>query len=71
MVLPFIIAAALTAETSRPNCSFYEFGAPVEATFTATGLKPGEERTLNVDVVDDTGREIAQFVGTGFKLKGA
>ena len=24
---------------------------------------------VNVDVVDDTGREIAQFVGTGFKLK--
>ncbi|MBR4249209.1 MAG: PaaI family thioesterase, partial [Verrucomicrobia bacterium] len=22
----------------------------------------------NVDVTDDTGREIAQFVGTGFKL---
>ena len=24
---------------------------------------------VTVDVVDDTGREIAQFVGTGFKLK--
>lgn len=24
---------------------------------------------VNVDVVDGTGREIAQFVGTGFKLK--
>ena len=24
---------------------------------------------VNVDVVDDMGREIAQFVGTGFKLK--
>ena len=24
---------------------------------------------VNVDVVDDTGREIVQFVGTGFKLK--
>ena len=24
---------------------------------------------VNVDVVDDTGREIAQFVGTGFKLR--
>ena len=24
---------------------------------------------VNVEVVDDTGREIAQFVGTGFKLK--
>ena len=23
---------------------------------------------VNIDVVDDTGREIAQFVGTGFKL---
>ena len=23
---------------------------------------------LNVDVTDDTGREIAQFIGTGFKL---
>ena len=24
---------------------------------------------VNVDVADDTGRDIAQFVGTGFKLK--
>ena len=24
---------------------------------------------VNVDVADDTGRDVAQFVGTGFKLR--
>ena len=24
---------------------------------------------INVDIVDDTGRDIAQFIGTGFKLR--
>ena len=24
---------------------------------------------VNVDVTDDTGRDVAQFVGTGFKVK--
>jgi len=36
---------------------------------TATFKKDGRSSCVaNVDVVDDTGREIAQFVGTGFKL---
>jgi len=36
---------------------------------TATYKKDGRSSSVvNVDVVDDTGREIAQFVGTGFKL---
>ena len=37
---------------------------------TARYRKDGRSScVVNVDVVDDTGREIAQFVGTGFKLK--
>lgn len=37
---------------------------------TARYKKDGRASCMvNVDVVDDTGREIAQFVGTGFKLK--
>ena len=37
---------------------------------TARFKKDGRSScVVNVDVVDDTGREIAQFVGTGFKLK--
>ena len=37
---------------------------------TARFRKDGRNScVVNVDVVDDTGREIAQFVGTGFKLK--
>ncbi len=37
---------------------------------TATYKKDGRSScVVNVDVVDDTGRDIAQFVGTGFKLK--
>jgi len=36
----------------------------------ATYKKDGRNScVVNVDVTDDTGREIAQFVGTGFKLK--
>ena len=37
---------------------------------TARYRKDGRSScVVNVDVVDDTGRDIAQFVGTGFKLK--
>ncbi len=36
---------------------------------TARYKKDGRNScVVNVDVVDDTGREVAQFVGTGFKL---
>ena len=39
---------------------------------TATYRKDGRSScVVNVDVVDDTGRDIAQFVGLGFKLKPA
>lgn len=41
-------------------------------TATATYKKDGRSScVVNVDVVDDAGRDIAQFVGTGFKLKSA
>ena len=37
---------------------------------TARYRKDGRSsNVVNVDVVDDTGREIAQFVGVGFKLQ--
>ena len=40
-------------------------------TATARYRKDGRSScVVNVDVVDDTGRDIAQFVGTGFKVKG-
>ena len=36
----------------------------------ATYRKDGRSScVVNVDVTDDTGRDVAQFVGTGFKLK--
>ena len=38
-------------------------------TATARYRKDGRSScVVNVDIVDDTGRDIAQFVGTGFKL---
>ena len=38
-------------------------------TATARYRKDGRSScVVNVDVIDDTGRDIAQFVGTGFKL---
>ena len=37
---------------------------------TARYRKDGRNScVVNVDVTDDNGRDIAQFVGTGFKLK--
>ena len=37
---------------------------------TARYRKDGRNScVVNVDVVDDTGRDVAQFVGTGFKMK--
>lgn len=39
-------------------------------TATATYRKDGRSScVVNVNVVDETGRDIAQFVGTGFKLQ--
>lgn len=39
---------------------------------TARYKKDGRNScVVNVDVVDDTGRDIAQFIGTGFKLAAA
>ena len=36
---------------------------------TAKCIKDGKtSMVVNVDIVDDTGRAVAQFVGTGFKL---
>ena len=36
----------------------------------ATYKKDGRTScVINVDVVDDTGRDVAQFVGLGFKLR--
>ncbi|MBR6365394.1 MAG: PaaI family thioesterase [Lachnospiraceae bacterium] len=38
-------------------------------TATAKCIKDGKtSMVVNVDIVDDTGRAVAQFVGTGFKL---
>ena len=35
----------------------------------ATVRKDGRTTSvINVDITDDTGREIAQFVGTGYKM---
>ena len=61
MMFSFVLAAALTAETSRPNCSFYEFGAPVEATFKADGLGPGEKRKMSIVVVDEHENTLKTF----------
>ena len=61
MILPLILAAALTADTSRPNSSMYAFGERVDATFAVKGLKPGEARTLEIDVVDEHDRTVEKL----------
>ena len=68
--------AALTNDRERITVAqqvSINYLSPVKGTrliATARYRKDGRSScVVNVDVVDDTGREIAQFVGTGFKLK--
>ena len=68
--------AALTNDRERAavaqQVSVNFLAAPKGERLVATARYKKDGRAscvVNVDVVDDTGREIAQFVGTGFKLK--
>ena len=68
--------AALTNDLERvavaQQVSISYLSAPKGKRLVATARYKKDGRTscvVNVDVVDDTGREIAQFVGTGFKLR--
>ena len=57
--------------TVAQQVSINYLGAPKGEKLIAKAVlkKSGRSSTIiNVDVVDDTGRDIAQFIGTGFKL---
>ena len=57
--------------TVAQQVSINYLSAAKGATLTATARYRKNGRSscvVNVDIVDDTGRDIAQFVGTGFKL---
>ena len=57
--------------TVAQQVSINYLGAPKGDTLTARAVckKDGGRTTvINVDVTDDTGRDIAQFTGSGFKL---
>lgn len=67
--------AALTNDrekvTVAQQVSINYFAQPKGARLIATARYKRDGRNscvVNVDVVDDAGRDIAQFVGTGFKL---
>ncbi len=67
--------ATLSNNIHRPTVaqqvSINYLGAPKGNRLTARAVckKTGRSSTIiNVDVTDDTGRDIAQFIGTGFKL---
>ena len=67
--------AALTNDRDRwtvaQQVSVSFLAAPRGERLTATACFRKDGRStcvVNVDVTDDTGRDIAQFVGTGFKL---
>ena len=69
--------AALTNDLERKTVaqqvSINYLSAPKGEKLTATATYKKDGRSscvVNVDIVDDSGREIAQFVGTGFKLRG-
>lgn len=68
--------AALTNDRKRKTVaqqvSINYLSAPKSGRLTATARYRKDGRSscvVNVDVTDDTGRDIAQFVGTGFKLQ--
>ncbi len=68
--------AALTNDRERltvaQQVSVSFLAAPKGGRLVATARYRKDGRSscvVNVDVADDTGRAIAQFVGTGFKLK--
>lgn len=57
--------------TVAQQVSINFLGAPKGTKLIAKAVckKSGRSTTIvNVDVTDDTGRDVAQFVGTGFKL---
>jgi len=69
--------AALTNDRERSvvaqQVSVNYLAAPKGGRLFATARYKKDGRSscvVNVDIVDDSGREIAQFVGTGFKLRG-
>ena len=69
--------AALTNDRERSvvaqQVSINYLAAPKGGRLFATARYRKDGRSscvVNVDIVDDSGREIAQFVGTGFKLRG-
>ena len=68
--------AALTNDRERTTVaqqvSINYLSAPKGGRLVATARFRKDGRSscvVNVDVTDDTGRDIAQFVGTGFKLQ--
>ena len=69
--------AALTNDRERSavaqQVSINYLAVPKGGRLIATSRYKKDGRSscvVNVDITDDSGREIAQFVGTGFKLKG-
>ena len=69
--------AALTNDRERSvvaqQVSINYLSAPKDGQLVATARYRKDGRSscvVNVDVTDGSGRDIAQFVGTGFKLKG-
>ena len=67
--------AALSNNIHMPSVaqqvSINYLSAPKGGRLIATAYikKSGRSSTIiNVDIVDDTGRDVAQFIGTGFKL---
>ena len=69
--------AALTNDRERSvvaqQVSVNYLAAPKGGRLVATARYKKDGRSscvVNVDIVDDSGREVAQFVGTSFKLRG-
>ena len=66
-----VLATSIHNPTVAQQVSINFLGAPKGEKLIAKSVcrKNGKSTTvINVDITDDTGRDIAQFVATGFKL---
>ncbi|MDR3710968.1 MAG: sugar-binding protein [Capsulimonadaceae bacterium] len=55
-----LVAATLTADTSRPNTSTFVIGEKVSVVLNAAGLTPLSSSTLSIDVRDEHGVSVAK-----------
>ena len=54
-------AVTLSGDTTEPKTSMYELGRQAELTYSVTGLNPGEELELELNIVDENEKTVKQI----------